>query len=42
MRDLMEKAGIQDIVIETDERGLKGTGKFPGSKADLQNDSRGI
>lgn len=36
MRDQMEEAGIEDIKIRTDEKGLLGTGEFEGTAGQLR------
>jgi len=37
MRELMENAGIENITIRTDNRGLLGSGEFRGTKRQLRN-----
>lgn len=37
MRDLMEEAGVRDVKIREDDKGLLGTGEFPGTARQLRN-----
>jgi hypothetical protein len=37
MRELMQEAGVEDINIRSDEKGLLGTGKFRGTETQLRN-----
>jgi hypothetical protein len=37
MRERLEEAGVQNIDIDTDEKGLVGTGDFPGTAKQLEN-----
>lgn len=37
MRELMEEAGVRDVEIETDEKGIVGSGKFPGPEKQIRN-----
>jgi len=36
MRELMGDAGVQNISIRTDNKGLLGTGEFPGTEQQAQ------
>jgi hypothetical protein len=37
LRDTMEEAGIQDVTIKHDNKGIVGVGEFPGTERQLRN-----